>query len=137
MAADPVVGKFKLETSNNFDEYMKSIGVGLVTRKLGAAATPVVTVTKEGEGKYRIKTETSMKTTDIGFTVGQPFDEETLDGRQVKSVITQPAPNKLVQVQRKDDFESTITREFTQQGLQTTLVHKDVKATRQYVRVPE
>nr|WPK49607.1 FABP3 [Viridiscus sp. 1 JF-2023a] len=135
--ADMIVGKYKLDSSDNFDEYMKSIGVGLVTRKLGSSATPTVTVTKEGENKYRIKTETAMKTSDICFTVGVPFDEETLDGRQVKTTVTQPAPNKLVQEQRKDDFVSTITREFTQQGHTATLVHNNVTAKRIYKRLTE
>nr|WPK49584.1 FABP1 [Echiniscus sp.]WPK49599.1 FABP2 [Echiniscus sp.] len=137
MASDLVVGKYKLESSDNFDEYMKSIGVGMVTRKLGASATPTVTITKEGDGKYRMKTETAVKTTDINFCIGQPFDEETLDGRQVKSVVTQPSPNTLVQEQKKDDFVSTITREFTPQGHTTTLTHKDVTAKRHYKRVTE
>nr|WPK49598.1 FABP2 [Pseudechiniscus sp.]WPK49608.1 FABP3 [Pseudechiniscus sp.] len=134
-SSDVIVGTYKLESSDNFDEYMKAIGVGLVTRKLGASATPVVTITKEGDGKYRLKTETAMKTSEIAFRIGEQFDEETLDGRQVKTVVTQPVPNKLVQVQRKDDFESTITRDFTPQGLTTTLVYKDVKAVRKYNRV--
>nr|WPK49590.1 FABP1 [Echiniscus testudo] len=135
--ADLIVGKYKLESSENFDEYMKSIGVGLVTRKLGATASPTVTVTKEGDGKYRLKTETAIKTTDIAFRVGETFDEETLDGRKVTSVVTQPAPNQLVQKQSKDDFESTISREFTPEGHTATLVHKDVTAKRHYKRIPQ
>nr|WPK49582.1 FABP1 [Pseudechiniscus sp.] len=133
--ADLFVGKYKLESSENFEEYMKSIGVGMVMRKLGASATPVLTIWKEGD-VYHVKSETTFKTTEIAFRLGEEFDEETPDGRKVKSVISQEG-NKLIQVQRKDDFESIITREFDAQGLTATLVHKDVKSLRRYKRVVE
>ena len=35
--AEQFVGKWKLVESNNFDEYMKQVGVGFVTRKAAAA----------------------------------------------------------------------------------------------------
>nr|WPK49604.1 FABP2 [Echiniscus testudo] len=132
--ADLFVGKYKLESGENFEEYMKSIGVGMVMRKLGASATPVITIWKEGD-RYFVKTETTFKSSEFSFRLNEEFDEETLDGRRVKTVISQEG-NKLIQVQRKDDFETVITREFDAQGLTTTLVHKDVKSTRRYKRLP-
>nr|WPK49610.1 FABP3 [Echiniscus testudo] len=132
--ADLFVGKYKLESGENFEEYMKSIGVGMVMRKLGASATPVITIWKEGD-RYFVKTETTFKSSEFCFRLNEEFDEETLDGRRVKTVISQEG-NKLIQVQRKDDFETVITREFDAQGLITTLVHKDVKSIRRYKRLP-
>nr|WPK49601.1 FABP2 [Viridiscus sp. 1 JF-2023a]WPK49603.1 FABP2 [Viridiscus perviridis] len=131
--ADLFVGKYKLESSENFEEYMKSIGVGMVMRKLGANATPVVTITKNGD-VYTVKSETTFKTSEFSFRLGEEFDEETPDGRRVKTIISQEG-SKLVQVQRKDDFETIIARDFDPQGLTATLVHKDVKSIRRYKRI--
>ena len=76
-------GKYKLTQSENFEEFMKALGVGLVTRKLGNKSTPTVTVTEEG-GEYTFKQESLVKTSEIKFKLGQEFDEVTADGRQGK-----------------------------------------------------
>ena len=38
-------GKYKLTKSENFEELMKALGVGMVTLKLGNKTSPVVTIT--------------------------------------------------------------------------------------------
>ena len=74
-------GKFKLTQSENFEEFMKRLGVGLVTRKLGNKSSPTVTVTEEA-GEFTFKQESLVKTSEIKFKIGQEFDELTADGRQ-------------------------------------------------------
>jgi fatty acid-binding protein 3 len=93
------IGSYKLIKSENFEEYMKAVGVGAVMRKLGATATPTATISQVGE-EWRIKTETTFKTTDIKFKLNVEFDEETADGRKCKSNITLQDGNKLVHVQK-------------------------------------
>jgi hypothetical protein len=39
----------------------------MVTRKLGNKTTPVVTVSQEEDGLYKIKTESLVKTSEIQF----------------------------------------------------------------------
>lgn len=85
-------------------------GVGMVTRKMGATVSPVVELT-EKDGVYTLKTTSTFKNTEIKFKLGEEFDEETVDGRKVKSICTLDG-NKLVQVQ-KGDKDTTIDREFT------------------------
>ena len=77
-------GKYKLTHSENFEEFMKALGVGLVTRKLGNKSSPVVTITEEA-GEFTMKQESLVKTSEIKFRIGQEFDEVTADGRQGKS----------------------------------------------------
>ena len=77
-------GKYKLTHSDNFEEFMKALGVGLVTRKLGNKSSPVVTIT-ENAGEFTMKQESLVKTSEIKFRIGQEFDEVTADGRQGKS----------------------------------------------------
>ncbi|BFF88991.1 probable fatty acid-binding protein [Drosophila madeirensis] len=124
--------KFKLEKSENFDEYMKELGVGLVLRKMGNSISPTVEVTIEGD-TYTLTTTSTFKTSSISFKLGEEFDEETLDGRQVKSIITLDG-NKLIQEQ-KGDKPSTIVREFTDGDLTTTLTIGAVKSVRIYKAV--
>ena len=76
-------GKYKLTQSENFEEFMKALGVGLMTRKLGNKSSPTVTVTEEG-GEYTFKQESLVKTSEIKFKLGQEFDEVTADGRHGK-----------------------------------------------------
>ena len=78
-------GKYKLTTSENFEEFMKALGVGLVTRKLGNKSSPTVTITEEA-GEFTMKQESLVKTSEIKFRIGQEFDEVTADGRQGKFV---------------------------------------------------
>lgn len=85
-------------------------GVSLVTRKMGASVNPVVELT-ENDGTYILKTNSPFKSSEIKFKLGEEFDEETPDGRKVKSVCTMEG-NKLMHVQ-KGEKETTIEREFT------------------------
>ncbi|XP_046385331.1 fatty acid-binding protein, muscle isoform X2 [Ischnura elegans] len=121
--------KFKMTSSENFDEYMKALGVGLVTRKMGNAVTPTVEVT-EKDGTFTIKTMSTFKNSEISFKLGEEFDEETVDGRKVKSVITKDG-NKLVHIQ-KGDKETTIIREFNGDEMKAILKVDDIVCTRVY-----
>jgi len=127
-------GKYKLKNSENFDEYMKALGVGLVTRKMANAATPVVDVKVNGD-EYEIKTVTTFKTTDIKFKLGQEFDEVRGDGATCKSVMTLEG-DTLVQVQKDSgDKESTIRRKFTGNQMEAIMTVSDVVCTRVYEKV--
>lgn len=81
----------------------------MVTRKMGSSVSPVVEL-MEKDGLYTLKTTSPFKNTEIKFKLGEEFDEETADGRKVKSVCTMDG-NKLMQVQ-KGEKDSTIEREF-------------------------
>lgn len=121
--------KYKLTTSENFDEYMKKMGVGLVTRKMGNAVSPVIELTEQ-DGQYKLSSNSTFKNTVITFRLGEEFEEETPDGRKVKSVITQDG-NKLIHVQ-KGDKETKIIREFTPEFVNMTLTVDDVICKRVY-----
>ncbi|XP_058791326.1 fatty acid-binding protein, muscle isoform X1 [Phymastichus coffea] len=121
--------KYKLATSENFDELMKALGVGLVTRKMGAAVSPVVEVT-EKDGEYTMKTQSTFKNSEIKFRLGEEFNEETPDGRKVKSIITLDG-NKMTHIQ-KGDKDTVIEREFTPTEMKAVMKVDDVVCTRVY-----
>lgn len=127
------VGKWKLINTENFDEYMKALGVGLVLRKLGNTTKPSIVISQNGD-TFTLEAISAVKTTKIVFKFGEEFDEKTADGREVKSVITQEGDNKLVHKQSGDP-PSTLTRELQDDNtMLLTLEAKGVVATRTYQR---
>ncbi|ODN02148.1 Fatty acid-binding protein, heart [Orchesella cincta] len=116
-----MTGTFKLIKSENFDEYMKAIGVGMVMRKMAQAATPTTEIKQEGES-WNIKTMTTFKTTEIKFKLGEAFDETTADGRQCKSVITKKNEKILLHEQNCNGQVLKILREFSDDGTEMKMV---------------
>ncbi|XP_026754842.1 sodium/calcium exchanger regulatory protein 1 [Galleria mellonella] len=123
--------KYKMVSSENFDEFMKTLGVGLITRKAANAVTPTVELRKDGDN-FVLVTSSTFKTTEVKFVPGQEFDEERADGAKVKSVCTFEG-NKLKQVQKGNDgLEVTYVREFGPEEMKAVMTAKDVTCTRVY-----
>ncbi|XP_055326342.1 fatty acid-binding protein, muscle-like [Sitodiplosis mosellana] len=126
--------KYKNYESENFEEYMKELGVGYWTRLAGNRVSPTVELKKLPDGKYQLLTKSTFKDSTIEFELGKEFDETTLDGRDVKSVITLDG-NKLTH-EMSGDPPSTIIREFGDKEMNATMTVKNVVCTRKY-RVQE
>ena len=79
---------FKSQVSDeHLDDFLKEIGVGMAKRMMAKGIKPRLTIT-ENDGKWFIRSESSLKTTAIDFTPGVEFDETAADGRDVKVDIT-------------------------------------------------
>lgn len=63
-----------LESSENFDELMKELGVNFILRKAGNMVTPTVIISNEGD-KWSIKIRSTFKNTDDDFVIGEEFDD--------------------------------------------------------------
>lgn len=122
--------KYKLYKSVKFDEYMRKLGVNFFLIQIGNTVQPTVELKKLSNNKYKLITESTFQNTVITFALGEKFDEETIDGRQVKSVITLEG-NKLVQKQGGTP-PSTIIREFGENEMVAIMTVYDVVATRKY-----
>jgi len=133
MAAEGnLVGKYTLDTSENFDEFLKTLGVGFVMRKMATASKPTVEINNEGDD-YSIKTTTTFKTSEIKFKIDEEFEETRLDGVIVKTKISKDG-NKLIQ-QQFGDKPCEIMREVDGDCLKTICTCGDVVSTRTYKRV--
>ncbi|KAM4704860.1 myelin P2 protein-like [Rhinophrynus dorsalis] len=130
---DQFVGTWKLCDSQGFDEYMQCLGVGFATRKAGAMAKPNVLISMNGD-EIILKTESTLKTTEMKFKLGVEFDETTADNRKTKTLITCDN-GVLTQVQKWDGKETTITRELKNGQLIVTCTMGDVKCVRVYDKV--
>ncbi|CAL8109436.1 unnamed protein product [Orchesella dallaii] len=128
-----ITGRYEMISSENFGDYLKAVGVGMIQRNLAEKAKPTVEITENG-GRYTLKTLTALKNTEINFTLGQEFDEETADGRKAKSTITQEG-SKLIHVQKIGDDQSQTVREFLPNEMKATFTAKGVTASRVYKRL--
>ncbi|KAH9420626.1 fatty acid-binding protein-like [Dermatophagoides pteronyssinus] len=125
-------GKYQLESSENFDEFLKELGVGFILRNLAKTTKPTIEVVKDGD-YWVIKTHTSLKTTEIRFKIDEEFDESRMDGKTVKTVVVMDGDNTMVQTQ-KGDKEVKIIREFSETHLKTTCIVGEITSVRVYKR---
>jgi len=126
---EAILGKWKLESSDNFDDYMKAIGIGMATRKIAGSQKPTHIFLAEADGSYILRAESTFKNVDLKFRLNQEFDESTPDGRKVKTTFRVEGA-KLIQDQ-KGEIDTTITREVTDPNtLVCTFVAAGVTSTR-------
>ncbi|KAL8607750.1 hypothetical protein ACOMHN_039423 [Nucella lapillus] len=111
------LGHWKLEKNENWDNYMKAVGVGLVLRKVGNSITSYEEWKVEGD-QWTLHITSTFKSKELKFKLGEEFDEETMDGRKVKSTFTVEG-DKIVQKQRptkEGEVETTVTRQILEDG---------------------
>ncbi|XP_032566018.1 fatty acid-binding protein, heart [Chiroxiphia lanceolata] len=123
-------GTWKLVETNNFDEYMKALGVSFATRQMAGLTKPTTIIEVNGD-KVTVKTQSTFKNTEINFKLDEEFDETTADDRHVKSVVKLDG-GKLVHVQKWDGKETSLVRELKDGKLTLTLTMGNVVCTRTY-----
>lgn len=132
-------GTWEMKSSENFEELLKKLNVNMMLRMIAvkAAAKPLVEIKQDGE-TLNIKTSTTVRTTNITFTVGQEFNEATVDGRPCKSFPRWETDTKISceqTLQKGEGPKTSWTREITNDGkLILTMGADDVICTRVYER---
>ncbi|KAG5842582.1 fatty acid binding protein 4a [Anguilla rostrata] len=130
---DKFIGTWRMQASENFDEYMKALGVGFATRQVGNMAKPSLTFSVEDQGVICMKSQSTFKTTEFKFKLNEECDEITADDRKTKTVVT-IENGKLVQKQSWDGKETTLEREVVDGKLIAKCTMGKVVATRTYVK---
>jgi len=131
---DAFIGKWRMQSSENFDEYMEKVGVSYVTRKVAVALKPSYVISAEPEEVFNLRTESTFKNSDMRFKLNEEFDETTSDGRKCKSLMRLEAGPRLVQDQ-KGKVDSLIVRELTDNDtLVCTCSALGITCTRVYKR---
>ncbi|XP_004011813.3 fatty acid-binding protein 12 [Ovis aries] len=126
-------GTWKSISCENFEEYMKELGIGRASRKLGCLAKPTVTIITK-EDLITIKTKSIFKNNEISFKLGEEFEETTPGGHKTKSTVILD-DGSLIQVQDWDGKEITIRRKLVDEKLVVESVVNNVTCTRTYERV--
>ncbi|GMS78825.1 hypothetical protein PENTCL1PPCAC_1000, partial [Pristionchus entomophagus] len=99
--ADQFVGKWNFFSSDNFDEYLKEAGVGMMTRTIATKLKPVLTFEVNGDD-WTMTSVSTFKTHVVKFKLGKEFDDETGDGRKVTNKFDLEG-GKLIQIEKGKD----------------------------------
>ena len=130
-----LVGTWDLESSENWEEYMKELGVGLLTRKAAASIKPTAIIINNGN-QWTFKLQSTLKNSETTATEGQEFTETTPDGREARSVLRRDG-DRLVHEQRDpatNQLRTTIIREVVGNNYVQTLTCGSVVCKRVYRR---
>uniref|UniRef100_A0A914Y6P9 Cytosolic fatty-acid binding proteins domain-containing protein n=1 Tax=Panagrolaimus superbus TaxID=310955 RepID=A0A914Y6P9_9BILA len=133
--AQEFAGNWNFESSDNFDEYLKAVGVGLITRKVAANLKPQIVIKVDGD-HWRLESNSTFKNIVVEFDLGKEFEETTGDGRKVMSTFTLEN-GKLHQVQKatkSGEKDSTFDRYLEGGKLVIDMEADGVKAKRVYTR---
>ncbi|XP_006830875.1 PREDICTED: fatty acid-binding protein 12 [Chrysochloris asiatica] len=130
---DQLQGTWKSVSCENFEEYMKELGIRRVSRKLGCLAKPIVTISIN-EDVITIQTKSIFKNREISFKLGEEFEETTPDGHKSKSTVTLEN-DSLMQVQDWNGKETTVTRKLVDGKMVVESAVNGVTCIRTYVKV--
>ena len=137
---DPLPGRYLMESSENFDDFMKALGVGMIKRKLANSVIPINEIEIADSGEYTIRTVTTVRTSEIVFKLNEPFTEDTIDGRKTQTMPTRIG-NFLKLDQKGDkskgEKDSVMTRDLVGDIITMKLIVDNVVCTRIYKRIEE
>lgn len=131
---DSYLGRFKLATSENFDGFLREIGIGMIKRKLANASYPVLDITRDENNNITITTSAPFTRATTTFKLNEEFDEQRLDGKVVKSTVEQQG-NKFIQTQTDGSLVIKYIREFAGDEIRVTSIANDVSCFRVYKRM--
>ncbi|GMT03962.1 hypothetical protein PENTCL1PPCAC_26136 [Pristionchus entomophagus] len=138
---DKFYGKFDLDHSENFDEYLEAKGYGWFTRKLVTLATFKKVFTKAGGNTFDYENLTSKKDVAYkGVNLGKEFTGEGLDSTQHKvtfymkgdRLFEKHVPVKITDEAKEEEYEYYFDGDF----LVVKMEANGVVGKRFYKRIP-
>merc|ERR1712241_481600 len=129
-----MTGTFTRTSEEGYEDFLKVLNVGFMLRKAAMASTPVMTIT-ENSGDWTMITKTTMKSIQLKFRLGEPFEETTTDGRKCSTTVTVEG-HKLVTSQKALDGSKDViaVREFTDEGITLTMTCDGTSSKQVYKR---
>ncbi|KAF6030415.1 FABP3 [Bugula neritina] len=128
------IGKWKSEESEGFEDYLKALGVALPLRKIAAMQNPTVVVKDNEDGTYTVSTITTFKSHTVTFKLDVEQDEDTPDGRKVKTTFTMEDGKLLQHQMLNGEVSSKLVRELVDGKLKITATAGDAIYIRTYTK---
>ena len=123
-----MTGTYVRTKEEKYKDFLSKLGVGIILRKAATCSTPMIEVTKNGD-KWKIITKTILKSVELNFELGVPFEEISPDGRKCNTTVTMEGHNKLItnQVATEEGKKSVkVIRQFTDEGIYVQMICEDV-----------
>ncbi|RDD36685.1 Cellular retinoic acid-binding protein 1 [Trichoplax sp. H2] len=123
---NPLVGKWRLDRTENFDDYLKATGINIIKRQLAKKTSHVEqTIQCQESNKVYIKIWSRVLTKTDTYILGEEIDEELLEGEKVKGTMTYEDGKLLDSIKgsKKPCFNSRVmegsqmVHEFTYDGV--------------------
>ncbi|XP_076814407.1 fatty acid-binding protein, adipocyte-like [Clavelina lepadiformis] len=128
-------GTWKMISSENFDAYMKALGVNAFVRKMISLAKPKVVI-NINHNDFLYQSVSSLRKIETKCKLGEEFQEDIPDGNKCKSLIVMDG-NKIIHTQKwdNDTKQTTIERFVDNEGhLIMEFTYQDVTCKRMYER---
>ncbi|KAL7075941.1 hypothetical protein ACQ4LE_004882 [Meloidogyne hapla] len=139
---DKFLGSWSVDHSENFDEYLEAKGYGWFMRQMVKLAGITKTFTKNDDGSYGCKVETTKKNVEWPkFNLGEEFTAEYLDDSMHKIKFTYDAKkDALIEIHTKVDApnDPADVYEYTIDGDGWLVMHMEynqVKTKRFYKKI--
>ena len=118
-------GTYKHEKNENFEDFLKAMGVGMLPRSMAMKQSPTIVITQNGD-EFTIVTK-GARTSEIKFTVGQEYKENSaLEGKEFRMLATWEG-NKLFTKNLDKPDGATTTRSIEGGKLVIAQTCKDKK----------
>uniref|UniRef100_A0A670JXN8 Fatty acid binding protein 1 n=1 Tax=Podarcis muralis TaxID=64176 RepID=A0A670JXN8_PODMU len=88
-------GKFELQTHENFEPFMKAIGLSDELIEKGKDIKSISDIVQNGK-KFKVTVTTGSKVLTNEFTIGEEAELQTPTGERVKAVVEMEGDNKMV-----------------------------------------
>ncbi|KAM3865185.1 fatty acid-binding protein, intestinal [Diretmus argenteus] len=106
-------GTWKIDHSENYDEFMQQMGVNMVKRKLAAHDNLQMTIEQTGD-KVHVKESSAFRTLKIDFTLGVPFEYSLADGTELAGAWCMEGDMLKGTFTRKDNGKQLIATRIIQ-----------------------
>ncbi|XP_067914250.1 fatty acid-binding protein 1, liver-like isoform X2 [Heterodontus francisci] len=88
-------GKYELESQENFEPFMKAIGVPDELIEKGKDLKSITEIVQNGND-FKVTITTGSNVIHNEFTIGHETDFATITGEKIKSVVNLDSANKLI-----------------------------------------
>ncbi|XP_034991597.1 fatty acid-binding protein, liver [Zootoca vivipara] len=88
-------GKFELQTHENFEPFMKAIGLSDELIEKGKDLKSISEIVQNGK-KFKVTVTTGSKVLTNEFTIGEEAELQTPTGEKVKTIVQMEGDNKMV-----------------------------------------
>merc|ERR1712072_90345 len=129
-----MTGTYLRTKEEKYNEFLSKLGLGMLMRKAATSSTPTMEITESG-GKWKILTKTTLKSTEINFQIGVPFDETSTDGRECTTTVTVNGNQMVTEQKAKEAGKKSVKviRDFSDDGIDVQMICEDV-VSKQYFK---